>query len=368
MPKAVIETKHYQIANMLQNRIRRLKPHTPIGTIQQFKEEFQVADKTIIQALEKLKDLNYIYRPTGKQRYVVADRTKIHLKNILMLRPTFPSPNYESMSKSIMNEAEKLSWAFSISAYTSMKELQLNKTFREKHDAVLFLPTSEDFPKEILKAIKRPRKPVIVLQQHLNSDSVCSVSVDDYKIGQLAAEHLISLGHYQCMLLIDQHLDTTIQQRIKGWDDVMQTFGSISNPRYVLNCDVKPGEDSIDATYKKVSKWLDSEPLEFSAIFTTSEAGAFALLRAFRERHISVPSKVSVITYSGEASLCQYMHPEVTAIEISPDDYGQQVTKLLDENFDNNISSRIIKIEPKLVIRNSTASFPQTELPGNVVS
>lgn len=361
MPKTLVETKHYQIANTLQNRIRRLKPNKSIATIQQLSEEFQVADKTVVQSLERLKHLNYIYKPTGKQRYVVADKTKKYLKSIVMVRPTYPSANYESMTKSIMVAGDKLSWEFSINAYTSMKEVQLNNVFRGKYDAVLFLPTNEEFPNDVLKAIERPRRPVIVLQQHLNNKSVCSVSVNDYKIGQLAAEHLLSLGHRKCLLLIDQNIDSTIQQRVDGWNATLKASGCVLNSSYVLNCDVKSGQDSISATYKMASKWLDGDAPDFSAVFTTSEAGAFALLRAFRERNIDVPAEVNIITYSGEASLCQYMHPEVTAIEISSDGYGEQVTKLLSENFDSTIQKCVLQIEPKLAIRNSTAAFMQSE-------
>ena len=89
-----------------------------------------------------------------------------------------------------------------------------------------------------------------------------------------------------------------------------------------FNTGVKSYENSLMTAYQSFKKYLEEYGHKhFSAIFTTSMSGAIAATRCFREAGIKVPEEVSIIAFSGESGICDFLYPRLTNISVRLDNY-----------------------------------------------
>ena len=122
----------------------------------------------------------------------------------------------------------------------------------------------------------------------------------------------------------------------------------------VVHCGTKPFEDSHDAAYRQIDKLLAVNPRP-TAIFTVSDAGAWAALRRLSELGISVPQEISVLGFSDDRP-SRFMHPALSTIAQPVAEIARRAIEMLVEN---QPGTRVEFMPPSLVIRESTAVVTQ---------
>ena len=126
-------------------------------------------------------------------------------------------------------------------------------------------------------------------------DRCSSVSIDDVKGAEVAAQYLIDMGHTEIAIMVGQkELAFNFKvatQRFEGFLNVLLSHGIEFNPAYELVADF----DSHTAEIA-MDEFLTRKKLP-TAIFCESDEMAFGVIKSIRKKGLRVPEDISVIGY-----------------------------------------------------------------------
>ena len=181
------------------------------------------------------------------------------------------------------------------------------------------------------------------------------VATDAAAAVRIGLEHLQSLGHRHVVLLVNEPAtEYNVQDKIRAFERSVAELGLDPLCRVVL-CDNFIGGDSYSAAYDHVEEALGGPPERPTAIFTVSDAGAWAAIRWCLRHGLRVPEEVSVLGFE-DAGSNHYFCPAISSVA-HPD--TQLVRTTLDVLWGGaEGGARKILIPPTLVARESTGPAP----------
>lgn len=359
MPKVLVSTKHFKLAQQLRRDIGRMRPGDPLPTVTELKTSFGVSQATVERAIERLRREGLVVRPDGQLRPVVAQRSDPATHRVAIIRPDYPSPTFEELARVISDAAKARDWAIETTYYRKLDNVSLRRDVGD-NDAAILVPSTEPFPPSLSSALRRPQRPIVVIQDPPAGLRVSSVRIDDQMIGRLAVQHLAELGHKRILLFLSEPMAPSGEQRAAGWREQMTAMGETNLDELVVDSHLKPFDFSIGESYAYFSKWLDSPHTPFTAVFCACCTGAIAVLRALRERDIAVPGEVSVISHGGEGRMAPFLYPALTAMETDIPAYGRAVVDVLQRQLENPTEPmNHVAIPSTLVVRDTTGPVRQ---------
>ena len=355
MPKVMIETRHFGVTRHLRERLMLVPAGTVVPTMRELQSELNISQVTLARALNKLKREGLICRPSGKQRMIVAKLNDPAVIRVAIICPNYISASFGGIASAAIEACRKANWSAELKFYQPGGDIDFNLLIGE-NDCAVFIPSAGQIPSHIRKIVENPHKPIVLVQESIegiNADSVC---FDNFKIGTLAAKHLLDLGHSRVLAVLDQPHVASALDRIAGWQAEMQAANIENIDDRVIDCNVTSNDDARLKTYNYFSKWMDGPHIDFTAIFCASDVGAMAVLRALSERHINVPDEVSIVAHGGEANNAAFLNPPLTAIENDISEYGNAIVSVLNERLTGKekLENRQILLSPYVVRRRST--------------
>lgn len=175
------------------------------------------------------------------------------------------------------------------------------------------------------------------------------IAVDFAHAGELAARHLLELGHREIGLLIGDGCGGLQDARSNGFRAAMRAAGIEADSAAVLQI-----RDSIDAGYAACMQLMANCP-HLSAIFATNDLLAIGAAQALITLGRAVPDDVSVIGIT-DIQLAHQVHPALTTVAIQT----AAVAQLSIESLIRLIQapqqqpSMVLGPLPELVVRAST--------------
>jgi LacI family transcriptional regulator, repressor for deo operon, udp, cdd, tsx, nupC, and nupG len=336
-----------------------MRPGEAVYTVEQIKSRFGVSQATVTRALERLRREGIIHRPTGRARLFISEVPPRALHRVAVIRPTWPSPDYDAMVRHLIEIGQARGWGFEIiAAASSLGEVDLERAIGGNDGAILLFSASQ-LPEHIASALRKPRKPVVLMRELPLELPVTGVSLDDVEVGRLAVEHLAALGHKRILAVVSEPMMRSVHERVIGWRQGMRAIGMEYCDELLLDCGVPAGQDSIRHTYEVVRRWLTGQHPDFSAIFCVHWTGALAVSRALREHTgLQVPRDLSVIAFAGESLLLPYLNPPLTSVEFDMAKYAEAALDLLQRHFDDpDAEPKQTRITPYVVERGSTRAL-----------
>lgn len=191
--------------------------------------------------------------------------------------------------------------------------------------------------------------PYILFDRNYDQEGA-RVQTDDYHGGQLAARHLVELGHRKLLYLGVNNITENFKQRLAGFKSVLQASGrQFSEKNNVLHTDL-----SREGGYKAAKAVAQSGA---TAVFTANDDIAMGLLRGLRELKVRVPEDISVVGYD-DIALDEYVYPQLTTIHQPIFDLGIGATKILLDRINNkHEDEQVEKFPVRLIRRESTAPY-----------
>ncbi|HCQ3754831.1 TPA: LacI family DNA-binding transcriptional regulator [Escherichia coli] len=119
-----------------------------------------------------------------------------------------------------------------------------------------------------------------------------------------ACRYMISKGHRNIALVIDNDTDDTSKQIVEGYRNMLQNFSFPFNRLLVLTAN-EDVEHELLTLINSMSK--------FTAILVKRDSYAAEAMRLFREFNISVPHEVSLLSLE-DSSLATQLYPQLTCI------------------------------------------------------
>ncbi|HYL15963.1 MAG TPA: substrate-binding domain-containing protein, partial [Terriglobales bacterium] len=192
----------------------------------------------------------------------------------------------------------------------------------------------------------------------LRTDSVSSVIVDNELGGQLAMEHLYSLGHRKIAFIRGPKSLADSSPRWKGVRCFAQSKGLDLDDRLIV--DLPESQDpisSFEAGYK-LTEELAKRRRSFTAIMAFDDMTAFGAIRALAKAQVPVPEQCSVIGFDDVATATLYT-PSLTTIRQPMEGMGSLAVSIVVDGINSVLEKREVaavhrKVAPELVVREST--------------
>jgi DNA-binding LacI/PurR family transcriptional regulator len=176
------------------------------------------------------------------------------------------------------------------------------------------------------------------------------VRSDNQRMGRLATEHLLGLGHREIAFLGGPPDALNSIGRREGYCAALEDADIPFDPALVKEAGwhVEDGGASVEALLARGKK--------FSAIVAGNDLIAIGAIKALHRRGLSVPRDVSV-TGAGDCSVTTLFEPAVTTVDQDIKEMGARTIELLMERIKNPAAPpREVMINCAMIVRETTAS------------
>jgi DNA-binding LacI/PurR family transcriptional regulator len=314
-----------------------------------------VSDKTRQRILKVAKDMNY--RPNLLVRGIQTGKTNTIGVMVPVGSDAFFSNIVAGIHKHLQyeNYVPILLWASRLpdDTWASRTELELiHQLVDRRVDGLIVRPIEDAASDDYLHEIHDHHLPLVAVDRALpNSHRADFVGTDDYCGGQLAAEHLLELGHRHILHLAGPDFASTARHRREGFESVIRQCPDV---RY----DVIMDKTFTGSNQQLMHDYFDNHPLP-TAIFAANDFMAARLYNVLHQRQVRIGHDVSVIGFS-DLDFAQYMQPSLTTLLQHPLEIGTKAAQLV-LNRINNASEQVseyepvqIRLKPELIAREST--------------
>jgi DNA-binding LacI/PurR family transcriptional regulator len=172
------------------------------------------------------------------------------------------------------------------------------------------------------------------------------VDIDFRHAGELAAQHLLELGHRTFAVIVEtpSHI-----LRLEGFRSALAASGIALPDIYIQR-----GDSSMQSGYEATMALL-ALPSRPSAIFATNDLMALGAVEAAIDHGLRVPDDLSVIGLD-DIMLGMHVRPPLTTVAIPKQELARQAIELLLRYIDDTEAEPVLlTVRPHLVIRRSTA-------------
>ncbi len=200
--------------------------------------------------------------------------------------------------------------------------------------------------------LKKKGIPLVFFDRTKDMVSIPSVTVDDYKGGYIATEHLLQQGYTRIAHISGQQHLKIFKDRLNGYKSALHAAGIEVNESLIYNGNVsiQAGKDAIDYYF--------SLPQPPDGIFAVEDFTALGVIKAAREKNISIPDQLGVIGFANE-SFDEHITPSLSSIDQQTVLMGREALKLLlDQIYEKDLHQhkRIsITLDPVPYFRQSSA-------------
>jgi LacI family transcriptional regulator len=189
---------------------------------------------------------------------------------------------------------------------------------------------------------------IVLIDRLLDGLRCPAVTTDDVRVGVLATEHLIKLGHRRIGHLRGTTASTS-QGRLEGYKQAMSKARLRVDKSLVHDC----GFTETDGR-AAMQSWIEQGNLP-SAIFAANDPAAIGAMAALNDAGLDVPNDVAIVG-AGNIHYGDMLRVPLTTVSWSTAAMGQAAAKLLLALIDGQpggAKTHQLTIPPELVIRRS---------------
>jgi DNA-binding LacI/PurR family transcriptional regulator len=167
--------------------------------------------------------------------------------------------------------------------------------------------------------------------------------VDKFKVGYLAAEHLIMLGHRRICYLSSGE-DVSGEESRHGYRQALDDYGVPFRQELLINLSVR---SSAEPAREAILGRLRENPRYCTAIATPQLAMAYGACRALRQLEMRIGEEVALVGNN----LCDNPELEHLPYTYQPyDDSARAAVELLLDEPDPQTHRKHVLIPPKLIV------------------
>ena len=332
-------------------------------TILDIARELDISFSTVSRALN---DHKAISEPTKKAVKEMAERmgyqpNKIasslrsgKSKTIGVLVPRLDVTFFSSVVhgiEAVMNEN-----GYSILLYQSQEHFDREKkgieTFLNSQvEGIIASISLETDKSDAFAAVIKRNMPLAFFDRILPDLEVPSVTIDDYRGGFIATEHLIKKGRKK-IVHINQYRNVNIfNERLRGYLDALKHYGLPIDEDLIIK-----GDFSLDFGRQCICD-LVSKKIDFDAVFTLEDFTAMGVVQQLKEYSIKIPDDVSVVGFANE-DFTSLVTPSISTVDQNSMGMGREVAhlflKLLKKGDYYKHTPEKFVFEPTLLVRESS--------------
>jgi LacI family transcriptional regulator len=212
---------------------------------------------------------------------------------------------------------------------------------------ILITPVQDE--SDSLRRLRQKHVPVVLLDRPSRAQDLCSVTVDDELGGEMAACHLLELGHRRIAFVRGSLSNRQCAERRMGVRRAIKKAGYdpadilIDIPVAALNASA--GEGCVDMT-------LSHKP---TAVFCANDLLALGVMRGLLERKLRIPDDVALVGYD-DVEFAASLSPALTSVRQPKYQLGRAAAELLLREINSSGEHRHQQLvyQPELIVRTST--------------
>jgi DNA-binding LacI/PurR family transcriptional regulator len=192
--------------------------------------------------------------------------------------------------------------------------------------------------------------PAVLVGGQTDLPHIPNVVLDHELAARLALRHLYELGHRKIVFMKGQSISTDTEQR---WSATMQAARDLGL-RVDRKLTIKLAKDSTspEISYPGIHDLLERRR-KFTAILCFNDISAMGSIRALHDGGLRVPTDVSIVGFDDIQSASFHV-PSLTTIRQPRRLMGSTAAESLLRKLAGEAMPRIIRVEPELIIREST--------------
>lgn len=202
-----------------------------------------------------------------------------------------------------------------------------------------------------IRALQARRSPVVLASEEVVdlTDKIPHVLVDFHLAGEIAAQHLLELGHRRIGAIVGRGLESMQASRLAGFKSALRAA------RVPLKeAQIRQVSDTVAGGHEAALSLVDSDPA-ITALFTTNDLMAYGASHALAERGIRIPQEVSLVSIT-DIRLARDMRPALTTVALRIEEVATTSINLLLDLIENpQHQPTVVRVpDPWLVKRAST--------------
>lgn len=305
-----------------------------------------ISPETRARVIRTAEKMGYQRRKSVKRK---EQRTIVGL-----LVPTLSNLYYPALIQNVETYAQTMGWTVVVQNTMRSRE-QEEKCFRFLREIgaqgvlCLFSPKTT-IPKDI---------PAVIVGEKLPGVEVDTVSLNSHAAGQMAAEHLLSLGHKDIAYVTTplSNITDARRKRLEGVEQAMQKAGVLE--RLVVMVDKNENENTettyeYDCGARLTAKLLDKHP-QCTAIIAVNDMTAWGCLEVLNSRKIKVPEQMAICGFDN-LMIDRILVPQLTSVGQMAFHGCKIGLSVLMQKINSTTEDDLVYMEytPKLHVRDST--------------
>lgn len=307
-----------------------------------------ISEETRQRVLKRMAELNY--RPNMMARGLASGKSYI----VGLVVPDLLHPFFAEFAKSLNGILRPKNYGIFLASSEedpAIEQQEISSVLARGVDALLIAscqPTLQGF-----YGVENQRTPFILIDRDFPHLRANFVGTDDFRVGQIATEHLLKLGR-RCIAHIAGPELTPGIDRLHGYQKILREYDATMSARYVIH-NSKVEEIGEVAGYEGMRKLLKLKPRP-DAVFCYNDLIAIGGMQAVLEAGLSIPDDIAFVG-CGNVRYSDYLRVPLSSVDQSTAVLGKYAGDLVLELIGGNSGApKKLRVDPTLVVRASSSS------------
>jgi len=295
---------HEQVRKHLASRISKMKTGQRLPTVRKLSQEFRVGLVTVRRAMAALVREGFVIQRQGRGTFVrksfrMGRREPGTARSIGLIIPDVEIRQNALILKGVEGEAIRRGCEVRVcnSLLDIRREYETLLRWADRDLAgILTCPLFED-PNdpgyaELIRAVRGRGRRIVFLDQYVPGLDVPAVMSDKVRMGYLATEHLIVLGHRKIAYVSTGRYDPAGRGNLMGYRQALEDYGIDYDENRVAEIPIR---NSAGPAGEAVARKLKEDPRSFSAVASPQFSMTYGILKALARMKIKVPDDLAVV-------------------------------------------------------------------------
>jgi LacI family transcriptional regulator len=306
-----------------------------------------IAKETKAKILERVKQLNY--RPNLMARSLVTGRSSL----IGLVVPDLIHPFFTEIAKSLAAALRKKDYFLIVSSSESDPQLEHDEIEHMlAHHLDCFVVASCQKDPESLRRIGEAGVPLVLIDRSFPGFPSNFIGVNDYRAGEVAAEHLIAQG---CKRIahIRGPMTNVGNSRAEGCRDALRKHGLPTPEQYVVTCGEASDSDGETRGKRAMDEILALKPRP-DGIFCFNDTVAVGAMVSAIDAGLRIPKDVAILG-CGNFHYSSKLRVPLSSVDQKSKEIGERTAKMISALLEKpSTRPRTVVLEPELIVRASS--------------
>lgn len=307
-----------------------------------------IAKETKARILDRVKQLNY--RPNLTARSLVTGRSSL----VGLVVPDLIHPFFGEIAKALSAALREQGYYVIVASSESDPKLEqdeIEHMLAHRLDCLVLASCQED--SAALQSIREAGVPLVLIDRKFRGFDTNFVGVNDFKVGELATEHLVKQG---CRRIA--HIrgpETSVgNSRMEGYSDTLLRHGMAVNDKYVVSYGSDSDSDGETRGRRAMDAILALKPRPDGLFCFNDTLAVGAMFRAI-EAGLAVPKDLAIVG-CGNFHYGSKLQVPLSSVDQRAHEIGERTAKMIATLLEKSPTerSRKIVLEPQLVARASS--------------